>query len=144
MLCLAVKEDEKPDGLSRGDEAYISDARSQKAGNACSKEFLVSDLVHSMWRSADRDLQELLEFRCVRPLRTVHGLLAERGGLALLADGLMERATAEIVAGDRPRAEVQRDIKQKERAREALVRKHRSTQLSEVCAQTRICHTKHV
>lgn len=105
--------------------------------------FLVSDLAQLKWRSADRDLQELLEFRCVRPLRTVHGLLAERGGLALLADGLMERATAEIVAGDRPRAEVQRDIKQKERAREALVRKHRSTQLSEVCTQARVCHTKH-
>ncbi|KAK9909370.1 hypothetical protein WJX75_001113 [Coccomyxa subellipsoidea] len=88
-------------------------------------------LIYMLMDSADRDLQELLEFRCVRPLRTVHSLLAERGGLALLADGLMERATAEIVAGDRPRAEVQRDIKQKERAREALVRKHRSTQLSE-------------
>lgn len=44
----------------------------------------------------------------------------------------MERATAEIVAGDRPRAEIQRDIKAKERAREALVRKYRSGNLSEV------------
>ncbi len=83
-------------------------------------------------RSADRDIQELLEFRCVRPLRTVHGLLAGAGGLALLADPLMEKATAEIIAGDRPRPDVQRDIKQKERAREALVRKHRSAQLPEV------------
>ena len=68
----------------------------------------------------------------MRPLRTVHGLLAERAGLALLADPMMERATGEILAGDRPRAEVQRDIKQKERAREALVRRHRSAQLPEV------------
>ena len=68
----------------------------------------------------------------MRPLRTVHGLLAERAGLALLADPMMERATGEILAGDRPRAEVQRDIKQKERAREAVVRRHRSAQLPEV------------
>lgn len=68
----------------------------------------------------------------MRPLRTVHGLLAERAGLALLADPMLERATGEIVAGDRPRADVQRDIKQKERAREALVRRHRSAQLPEV------------
>ncbi|BDA42942.1 UPF0652 protein [Coccomyxa sp. Obi] len=88
-------------------------------------------LIYMLMDSSDRDLQELLEFRCVRPLRTVHGLLAERAGLALLADPMMEKATGEIVAGDRPRADVQRDIKQKERAREALVRRHRSAQLPE-------------
>jgi uncharacterized membrane protein YecN with MAPEG domain len=68
----------------------------------------------------------------VRPLRTVHALLQEAGGMALLADPLMERATAEIVAGDRPRHEIQRDIKAKERARELLVRKYRSGTLPEV------------
>ncbi len=50
--------------------------------------------------------------RCVRPLRTVHALLEERGGLAMLDDPLMEPATAEIVAGEGiPRHEVQRRIK---------------------------------
>ena len=44
---------------------------------------------------------------------------------ALLEDPLLELATAEIIAGDRPRAQVQRDIKQKERAREALSKKYR-------------------
>jgi hypothetical protein len=91
-----------------------------------------------MARSAERDIQELLEFRCVAPLRTVYRLLAEAGGLALLADPLMERATAEIVAGERPRPDVQRDIKAKERAREALVRKHRSAQLPEARAAPRL------
>ena len=36
-------------------------------------------------RSADPNIQELLEFRCVRPLRTVHQLLQDAHGLALLS-----------------------------------------------------------
>jgi hypothetical protein len=70
-------------------------------------------------------VQELLGFSCVRPLRTVAAFLEEGGAGALLDDPLLEVATAEIVAGDRPRAQVQRDIKHKERAREALSRKYR-------------------
>ena len=39
---------------------------------------------------------------------------AEEGGaLKMLEDPLMQTATAEIVVGDRPRFEVQRDIKAK-------------------------------
>lgn len=69
--------------------------------------------------------QELLGFSCVRPLRTVASFLEENGAAGLLDDPLLELATAEIVARDRPRAQVQRDIKQKERAREALAKKYR-------------------
>lgn len=83
-------------------------------------------------RSAERDIQELLEFRCVRRLRTVHGLLQEANGLGLLADPLMEKATAEIVSGSRPRYDIQRDIKQKERARDMLVKKYKTSSLPEV------------
>ncbi len=60
-------------------------------------------LTNLAWCSAERDIQELLEFRCVRRLRTVHGVLQEANGLGLLADPLMEKATAEIVSGSRPR-----------------------------------------
>ena len=52
-------------------------------------------------RSAEREIQELLEFRCVAPLQTVHRALDAAGGLALLADPLVERATAEIAAAVR-------------------------------------------
>ena len=83
-------------------------------------------------RSAEREIQELLEFRCVRRLRTVHALLQEANGLGLLADPLMEKATAEIVAGARLRHDIQRDIKQKERAREILVKKFKTGALPEV------------
>lgn len=52
-----------------------------------------------------------MEFNCVVPLNTVHSFLTERGGLRLLDDPLMSTATAEIISADRPRHEVQRDIK---------------------------------
>ena len=38
--------------------------------------------------------QELLDFNCVRPLRTVHALLEDKGGLALLHDPALPVATA--------------------------------------------------
>jgi hypothetical protein len=38
---------------------------------------------------------------------------------------ILQVATAEIVAGDRPRALVQRDIKRKESARQTLARKYK-------------------
>lgn len=88
-------------------------------------------LMYMLMDSADLAIQELLEFKCVRPLRTVYTLLEEKGGLALLEDGLMEAATAEIASAGRPRHEVQRDIKRKEKARAHLATKYRTSSLSE-------------
>ncbi|KAG2439554.1 hypothetical protein HXX76_004907 [Chlamydomonas incerta] len=88
-------------------------------------------LMYMLMDSSEPAIQELLEFRCVRTLRTVYVFLEERGGLAMLDDGLMHTATAEIVAGDRPRHEIQREIKLKEKARETLSRRYRSSRLSE-------------
>lgn len=72
----------------------------------------------------------------MRRLRTVHGVLQEANGLGLLADPLMEKATAEIVSGTRPRHDIQRDIKQKERARDMLVKKYKTSSLPEVSSFT--------
>lgn len=88
-------------------------------------------LMYLLMDSSEPAVQELLEFRCVCPLRTVHRFLEERGGLALLDDPLMATATAEIVAGERPRHEIQRDIKVKERARELLAKRYSSSRLSD-------------
>lgn len=55
--------------------------------------------------SQDTQVQSMLEFKCVRPLRTVAALLEEKRGVAMLSDPLMSVATAEIIAGDRPRAQ---------------------------------------
>lgn len=88
-------------------------------------------LIYMLQDSQEGQIQSLLEFQCVRPLRTVHSLLETKGGLALLADPLMSIATAEIVAGERARISVQRDIKAKEQAREALAKKYCSSQLTQ-------------
>jgi hypothetical protein len=50
--------------------------------------------------SADSNVQELLEFECVKPLSTVGAFLGSRGGAKLLADPLLHTATAEIVTGE--------------------------------------------
>ncbi len=52
--------------------------------------------------SADPSVQELLEFRCVRPLQTVAKVLEEKGAAGLLQDPLLPLATQEIVAGEPP------------------------------------------
>ena len=55
-------------------------------------------LLYMLMDSQSSDVQALLEFKCVKPLQTVHALLKERGGLALLSDPLMAVATEEIKA----------------------------------------------
>ena len=57
-------------------------------------------LIYMLMDSADDHIQNLLEFRCVRPLRTVYSLLEESNGLAVLDNPLVQVATAEIVAGE--------------------------------------------
>lgn len=88
-------------------------------------------LMYLLMDSSDSNVQDLLDFKCVRPLKTVYSVLEERGALRLLDDPLLETATSEIEAGSRPRYEVQRDIKTKEKARELLSRRYRSSALSE-------------
>jgi len=87
-------------------------------------------LVYMLMDAADPAIQELLGFSPIRPLRTVHALLEERHGLALLSDPLLPSATAEIEAAGKARAEVQRAIAAKERARAALAARHASATLS--------------
>lgn len=88
-------------------------------------------LMYMLMDSAESHIQDLVEFKCVKPLKTVYSLLEAKGGLRLLEDPLVHTATAEIIAADRPRYEVQRDISAKEKAREVLSKRYRSSQLSE-------------
>jgi hypothetical protein len=53
-------------------------------------------LVYMLMDSCEREVQDLLEFKCVRPLHTVYAFLEARGGLKVLDDPLMHAATAEI------------------------------------------------
>jgi hypothetical protein len=65
------------------------------------------------------------------PAQTVHTFLAERGSEALLEDPLVPVATREILADGKARPTVQREIKEKEKARDALARKYCHSRLSE-------------
>jgi len=87
-------------------------------------------LVYLLQDSQSMEVQELLDFRLVKPLNTVDAFLRERGGEALLRDALMETATAEIMHEGLARHEVQRMIKKKEKAREVIASRYASGTLS--------------
>ena len=65
-------------------------------------------MIYLLQDSQMSDVQELLNFKLVKPMRTAHALLAEKNGLAMLRDGLMHQATAEIMHEGKPRIQVQR------------------------------------
>jgi hypothetical protein len=81
-------------------------------------------MIYLLQDSQMADVQELLNFKLVEPMRTAYELLAEKNGLAMLKDGLMHQATAEIMHEGKPRIQVQREIKAKEKAREHLSRRY--------------------
>lgn len=87
-------------------------------------------LVYLLQDSQSYEVQQLLDFSLVKPLNTVDAFLRERGGEALLRDALMETATAEIMHEGLARHEVQRMIKKKEKARDAIASRYASAQLS--------------
>lgn len=87
-------------------------------------------LIFLLQDSQSMEVQELLGFRLVKPLKTVHAFLKSRGGEALLCDSNVEAATAEIMHEGLPRHEVQRLIKRKERAREIIASKYATSTLS--------------
>lgn len=88
-------------------------------------------LIYMLMDSADHQVQELLEFDCIRPLRTVYSTLKDHDLLKMLDDPLMESATAEIEVGNRPRYEIQRAIRSKERARETIAKRYSNSRISE-------------
>ena len=87
-------------------------------------------LVYLLQDSQSMEVQQFLDFSLVKPLNTVDAFLRERGGEALLRDALMETATAEIMHEGLARHEVQRMIKKKEKARDAIASRYASGQLS--------------
>jgi len=84
-------------------------------------------MTYMLMDSTDDNVRDLLEFRCVSPLKTVTNFLKEKNALHMLQDPLVERATSEIASSsDRPRHEIQKDIKAKEKARDAIAQKYSS------------------
>ena len=87
-------------------------------------------MIYLLQDSQTEDVQELLGFKLVKPMRTAYALLEEKNGLAMLDDGLMHQATAEITHVGKQRFQVQKEIKAKEKARELLSRKYANANLS--------------
>ncbi|KAJ1982662.1 hypothetical protein H4R35_000185 [Dimargaris xerosporica] len=75
------------------------------------------------------EVQDLLQFSCVKPITTVHSYLADHDALPLLMDPLVALATKEIIAEGKPLAAVQAESKQKHRAVEMLCRKYANASL---------------
>lgn len=73
----------------------------------------------------------MLNFSCVKPIRTVYSILEAHGALDLLRDDLIGTATQEIQSEGRSRREIQRDIKSKERAIETLASRYERKSLSQ-------------
>jgi hypothetical protein len=79
----------------------------------------------------------MLSFSCVKPIISVYTILEENDALNMLRDDLIMVATQEIYSEGRSRREVQRDIKNKERAIEALASKYQRSGLNQ--EQVRQC-----
>ena len=75
------------------------------------------------------EIQDLLEFSCVAPVKTVHSVLEAAGCGAVLRDEYLGLATAEIHAEGKSRFAVQREIRQKERAVEHIANKYASAKM---------------
>jgi hypothetical protein len=73
----------------------------------------------------------MLNFSCVMPIKTVHGVLEELDALDLLRDDLISVATKEVYSEGRSRREIQKDIKSKERAIEILASRYERRGLSQ-------------
>lgn len=73
----------------------------------------------------------MLNFSCVKPIETVFTVLERNDALGLLRDNLVTAATAEIYSGGRSRREIQKEIKRKEQAIEALASKYTRPGLSQ-------------
>ncbi|KAH7333769.1 hypothetical protein B0J17DRAFT_676790 [Rhizoctonia solani] len=91
-------------------------------------------LIYLLMDAQSPDVSDLLGFSPVEPLVTVYSTLEEHGSLAVLDDPRLEIATREIIsppgASGRVRAEVQRNIREKERAVEALVNEYAAAEFS--------------
>lgn len=76
-------------------------------------------------------MKDLLNFDCVKPIKSVYGILEKHEALDLLRDDLISIATKEIYSEGRSRRDIQKDIKSKERALETLSSKYARPGLSQ-------------
>ncbi|KAG6850643.1 hypothetical protein H0H93_010835 [Arthromyces matolae] len=81
--------------------------------------------------SQSPEVKDLLNFSCVRPIKTVYTVLEEHHAVDLLRDDLVTIATKEIYSEGRSRRDIQKDIRSKERAIETLAARYERSGLSQ-------------
>ncbi|RUP48962.1 hypothetical protein BC936DRAFT_143561 [Jimgerdemannia flammicorona] len=87
-------------------------------------------LMYMLQDSVIPEVQDMLSFSCVRPIKTVYSFLEESDGLRILQDNAVLVATKEIIPDGKTRYQIQTEIKQKENAIEQLSRKYANRMLS--------------
>ncbi|RUS32671.1 hypothetical protein BC938DRAFT_474636 [Jimgerdemannia flammicorona] len=87
-------------------------------------------LMYMLQDSVIPEVQDMLSFSCVRPIKTVYSFLEEFDGLRILQDNAVLVATKEIIPDGKTRYQIQTEIKQKENAIEQLSRKYTNRMLS--------------
>lgn len=105
-------------------------ARRHKISNPEKMRSNYGKLVFMLQDSQGDDISKMLDFSCVRGLRTVGAFLDEVDGGKLLDDGLVATATQQIMPHGKSRSAIQRKIKEKERAVESIARRYMSSQLT--------------
>ena len=83
-------------------------------------------MIYFLQDANSAEIQDLLQFSCVRPLGTVHTNLADAGAERMLMDPLVKTATMEILPEGKSRPQIQREIRDKEQAVKVLSRKFSS------------------
>ncbi len=93
-------------------------------------------LVYLLMDSQLPEVLEMLEFSCVDTIKSVYRVLEAGNCLPLLADPLIHVATREIIPDGKSRYDIQKEIKQKERAIEHLAKRYGSKKLSDEIIRT--------
>lgn len=88
-------------------------------------------LIYLLQDSQSPEIKEMLEFNTLIPIKTVYLVLEKHDRLQILTDDLILTATMEITSIGKQRRQIQAEIKQKERAIEALAKKYKTNSLSQ-------------
>lgn len=84
-------------------------------------------LVYVLQDSQIYQVRDMLNFKCVKPIKTVYAVLEKNDCLPMLKEPLANVATMEIDSTRKSRHQIQKEIKMKEQAIEHLVRKYTKT-----------------
>ncbi|KAJ3127366.1 hypothetical protein HK098_006450 [Nowakowskiella sp. JEL0407] len=111
-------------------QAIFEFGRRHKIMNPDKMRSTYGKLIYLLMDSQIPEIKEMLQFDCIKEIKTVYKVLEAKNGLKVLEDDLITFATQEIIPTGKSRTVVQYEIKQKERAIEQLARKYSSQELT--------------